>query len=246
MARLPTPIGDTVVLTAGSGAPVVLLPGTNFTSCTWLDVIDTLAAKRRVLAVDLPGQPGLSAPARPREPAAYGQWLPTVLSELGLTDAVLVGHSLGGRIALLGASQGPPVSSLALFNPAGLTRLRVTARVLAETLPWLVRPTPRAAERLVGLMTTRPVPQYLAEWMSLVGRHVRTSLAPAPLSDDVLQRVVVPVRVYAGQHDPFLPGPALAKGAARLRATAVVTVAGAGHLLPHERPELVLSAVGAA
>lgn len=57
-----TEIGATHVVTAGAGEPLVLVPGTNFAAAAWLELVDDLAAMHLVHAIDLPGQPGLSAP----------------------------------------------------------------------------------------------------------------------------------------------------------------------------------------
>lgn len=110
--------------------------------------------------------------------AVYGDWLCDVIDRLDLREVVVVGHSLGAVVALAGAARGAPFAGIVLYNPAGLVRLRVTARVLAATLPWLARPSSFTAERLVRTMTTKAVPDHLVAWMVQVGRHVRTSLTP--------------------------------------------------------------------
>lgn len=245
MDIIPTSSGDTFALAAGSGPPVLLLPGTNFSAATWLEVVTALSEAFRVVALDLPGQPGLSASERPRCAAAYGDWLCDVIRHLELRDAVVVGHSMGAVVALAGAARGAPVSGLVLYNPAGLVRLRVTPRALAVTLPWLTRPSNTTAERLLRTMTTKPVPDHLSAWMALVGRHVHTSLAPPPLPDVALRRVQVPVAVFAAQHDAFLPPALVRRGAGRLPDARFATIADAGHLLPHEQPHQVVSAVRA-
>lgn len=240
-----TSLGETFVLTAGSGAPPVLLvPGTSFTTATWLEVVDALAVSHRVVAVDVPGQPGLSTGQGPAQGAvAYGDWLCALVEEHGLAGGVVVGHSRGGQIALAGAARGANVAGLALFNPAGLFRVRVTPRALLHAVRWMARPSPTTAAALLDTMSTQVVPAHLVDWMTLVGRHVRTSLAPAPLPDAALRRVGVPVRASTGSDDTMVPPGPLERSAARLADVAVHRVDGAGHLLPIERPHLVAEAV---
>ena len=88
------------------------------------------------------------------------------------------------------------------------------------------------------------LPTELAHWTSLVGRHVRTSLAPSPLPTAALAEVRCPVWLVAGRHDPFLPVQRLTDALTRCGGpTAVVVVDTAGHLVPEEAPYEVVRAV---
>ena len=110
------------------------------------------------------------------------------MRSVGADRLVLVGHSLGAAAALAADPAG--VQGLLLLDPAGLTRLRVRPGTLAATLPWLLRPTPARSARLLAHMHAEgraPSPQHF-EWMTLVARNVRTSLAPSPLPGAVLDR----------------------------------------------------------
>lgn len=242
-----TALGATHVLISGSGPGMVLVPGTNFSSATWLDLVAVLAENYTVYAVDLPGQPGLSSPVRPSaKRQVYGHWLTEVLHEVGAIELV-VGHSLGAAVALSAAVHGGPIRRLLLVDPAGIARLRVPPAVLGPTLSWLRSADQRNSARLLQLMLApRATPTHLlVEWMALVGRHVRTSLAPAPLSSRDLERVRdVRVDVLVGRHDIFLPQARLERAIARrLPSAPLEVVDGAGHLLPHERPDAILRRV---
>jgi pimeloyl-ACP methyl ester carboxylesterase len=79
---LPTTQGDTFVIVRGpEGAPaLVLLHGSAFNSVTWMGDVATWASNFRVYAIDLIGQPNLSAPNRPAYGSdAYACWLDDVL-----------------------------------------------------------------------------------------------------------------------------------------------------------------------
>ncbi|MFI6743196.1 alpha/beta fold hydrolase [Nonomuraea sp. NPDC050451] len=75
--------------------------------------------------MDLPGQPGLSDPHRPRRGRSvwYGRKLDEVLTVADLDRAVLVGNSLGAAVAL--AADSPRIAARALVSPAGFVRLTV-------------------------------------------------------------------------------------------------------------------------
>jgi pimeloyl-ACP methyl ester carboxylesterase len=90
-----TSLGPTRVTTVGEGLDVVVLPGTNFSTATSLELLALVGREHRAIGVDLPGQPGLSAGERPRDRNAYGPWLRELVSALALERAVIVGHSFG-------------------------------------------------------------------------------------------------------------------------------------------------------
>jgi pimeloyl-ACP methyl ester carboxylesterase len=243
---VPTSLGDTSVISAGPVGPsVVLLPGTNFCAATCLSLATALAATWSVLVVDLPGQPGLSAPHRPADGlSAYGRWLGEVLDEAAETPAVVVGHSLGGGVAL--ASDSPRIAGRVLIAPAGLVRLRLTAGLLAATMPWLLHATYVNSGRLLRRMHApgyRPT-ATAASWMTQVGRHCRSSLAPAPLPAGTLHRLRgTPIAIASGDHDVFLPPRRLQPAAHRELGVDVRTLVGRGHLVPDEDPASVTTLV---
>ena len=242
---IETSVGSTQGVATGNGdRTVVLLPGTNFATATWLDVISELAARYRVVALDIPGQPGLSASTRPSHRSAYVRWVEEVLEQLGPQAPILLGHSLGAHIAL-SAAAAVSIGGLVLISPAGIIRLRVTPRMLFRSMAWLARRDEASSAALLRMMTTRESPpENLVEWMTLVGKHVRTSLAPSPLPASALGRVNVPCAIRSGSHDVFLPARRLAAAVSTsLTGSLFEVVHGAGHLLPHERPDAVVAAV---
>ncbi|MFH9763312.1 alpha/beta fold hydrolase [Streptomyces anulatus] len=247
-----TPAGVTGVVTAGpeprEGEPaVVLLPGTNMNAALCLPVVEAIARERRVVVLDLPGQPGLSADRRPRAKRSswYGKWLTEALERAVPGPVVVVGHSLGGAVAL--SSDSPQIVGRLLLSSAGLVRLRVPVPLLAATVPWLLRPTVARSAALVRRMAAPGqghVADGLGEWMDLVGRCCRTSLAPPPLPSGLLElRRSVPSLVVAGRCDPFLPPHHLGPAARRRLGAEFRVIEGAGHLLLDESPEAVLVAV---
>jgi pimeloyl-ACP methyl ester carboxylesterase len=242
-----TSLGETHLLVTGRGDTTVLyLPGTNFNAATSLPLLAALAAERRVVAADVPGQPGLSDGARPvgDRMAAYGAWVGELLEHLRADRLALMGHSLGAAIALAARPAG--VAGLVLVDPAGLVRLRVSTAVLAATLPWLLRPTPARSARLLQHMhaaTRRPTDDAV-EWMTLVARGTRTAGAPGPLPAATVSRWrAIPRRVLSGEQDCFLPVPRLQVAVRAQLGTELQTLPVAGHLAPDEQPEMIVAAL---
>lgn len=133
----------------GAGPPVVLVHGLGGSATNWLELMPLLAARRRVLALDLPGF-GETAPPRsttPR-PAALAGVLATFLRGLDAGPVVLVGNSMGGLVSTLVAGEQPDlVHRLVLLAPSlpqagGVPR--VTKVMVGAFLPMLVPAVGRA------------------------------------------------------------------------------------------------------
>ena len=102
----------------GAGPPLVLLHGIGHRWQAWEPVLDRLAAKHDVIAVDLPGF-GKSAPLDgPSGIAEIAAALTAFFGQLGLDRPHVAGNSLGGAIALELAAGGH-VSSATALSPAG-------------------------------------------------------------------------------------------------------------------------------
>src|SRR5947208_9885252 len=100
---VPTREGHTFVVASGDrhAPPLVLLHGSGANSASWISDVSEWSQRFRVYAVDMIGEPGLSAPARPPFASeAYANWLDDVWKGLGLTAASVAGVSLGGWLAL--------------------------------------------------------------------------------------------------------------------------------------------------
>jgi pimeloyl-ACP methyl ester carboxylesterase len=144
-AVLTSALGATHIVVAGQVEPtVVVLPGTNFNAATSTKLAGRFAAQHRTVVVDIPGQPGLSAAQRPKRDRLhqYGAWVDELLPALAGGQVVLVGHSLGAAVALA-ATPTDRVAGLLLLDPAGFIRPRLTGRLMACTLPWILHPNAR-------------------------------------------------------------------------------------------------------
>ena len=120
---------------AGSGPLLVLVHGITSSSRTWERVLPLLAERHTVLAPDLLGHGSSAKPRGDYSLGAYASGLRDLLVALGEPPATVVGHSLGGGIAMQLAYQFPErVERLALVASGGLgTEVNVLLR--AATLP---------------------------------------------------------------------------------------------------------------
>ncbi len=86
--------------------PVVLVHGITESRHMWRPIIEALATDHRVLAVDLRGH-GASADGDSYDPISYASDVVETVSAVGLTDPLLVGHSLGGVVVSAYAAIAP-------------------------------------------------------------------------------------------------------------------------------------------
>src|SRR3954464_345609 len=86
------------VVEIGSGPPIVFVHGLSGSWQNWLEQLPEVAREHRCIAVALPG---FGASPMPREKitiSGYGRWLDSLMAELGLDGAAIVGNSMGGFI----------------------------------------------------------------------------------------------------------------------------------------------------
>src|SRR5215208_2126000 len=106
---------------AGSGPPVVLIHGMVNSSRHWRPVALRLAERHTVIAPDLVGHGDSATPRGDYSLGAHASVIRDLLSALGIERATVVGHSLGGGVAMVFFWQFPErVERLALVSSGGL------------------------------------------------------------------------------------------------------------------------------
>lgn len=119
----------------GSGPVLLLIHGMAGNYDNWQAVMEPLARRHTVIAPDLPGHGGSAPGAGDYSTAAHAVALRDLLIALGHERATIVGHSLGGGIAMLVAFQFPELAErLVLVSSGGLGR-EVSALLRAAALP---------------------------------------------------------------------------------------------------------------
>src|SRR6059036_1184496 len=136
--------------TAGDGPEViVLVHGITGSSETWAEVIPALGEEFTVVAPDLLGHGQSAKPRGDYSLGAYASGLRDLLAAIGHDRATVVGHSLGGGVAMQMAYQFPErCERLVLVSSGGLGR-EVSFLLRAATLPgseWVI---PMLASRRV-------------------------------------------------------------------------------------------------
>jgi pimeloyl-ACP methyl ester carboxylesterase len=144
---------------------VVLIHGLTATHRYWKQNLDALAARRRVIALDLPGFGRSHKPDADYSIDFFVRELVGFLDGIGVARASLVGNSMGGHIAMATALAAPDrVDKLVLVDPAGvhpfpawMLRGAALAFGLAATANRLTRP-PRVPRPFVQALFTAVFP----------------------------------------------------------------------------------------
>lgn len=115
-------IGDIRIrmLERGTGSPLIFLHGLGGSIESWINNLDSMSAKFRAIALDLPGFGQSSKPRINYSISFYRDFLVKFMNHVGLARASIVGSSLGGHIACeLAIAKPNLVDKLVLVSPAG-------------------------------------------------------------------------------------------------------------------------------
>jgi pimeloyl-ACP methyl ester carboxylesterase len=251
------------------GLPLVLLHGFGASTFSWREVIGPLSRDRLVVAFDRPAF-GLTERPVPPYPDGVNPYGATAQSELtlglmhalGIEQAVLVGNSAGGSIALRTALDHPErVAGLVLVDPAVYTGGGTPAWVrpilqlpqVRRIGPLLVR---GIRSRGIELLNTawhdpsRITPDILEgytrplraeDWDRALWELTLTSQEPGLAGR--LEELELPVLVITGEDDRIVPTIESIRLAGEIRGAELVMIPACGHVPHEECPEAFLEAI---
>jgi pimeloyl-ACP methyl ester carboxylesterase len=217
--------------TAGDGPVLLLIHGIAGSSATWDEVLPWVAERYRVVAPDLLGHGGSAKPRGDYSLGAYASGIRDLLGILGHERASVVGHSLGGGVAMQFAYQFPErCERLVLVSSGGLGQeihpiLRAAALPGAEwVLPFLcaagVRDAVNGMARFFGRLGLRAGPDLEEMWRSfnslgdVDGRqafiHTLQTIVDVrgqrvSAADRLYLAAEVPTMIIWGKRDPMIP-----------------------------------------
>jgi 3-oxoadipate enol-lactonase len=243
-----TQIQGLFIETEGDGEPVVCIHGLGGSSNNWTPVMGAFAG-RRVIRFDLPGSARSALPSRKLSIEVYVETIASVLSELKVSKADMVAHSMGTIVAQHLAVKHPElVKSLALFGPllappdagrepirqrAALAREKGVAGVqdIADTIVKGATSDETKAERpvavaLVRESVMRQSPEGYAQSCE--------ALAGAQAAD--VEKIDVPTLLVTGDQDGVGKPDAVKAMGERIAGSKVAVFSGCGHWTTFEKP----------
>jgi 2-hydroxy-6-oxonona-2,4-dienedioate hydrolase len=215
------------------GVPLVVLHGYNG-SCDYFfpHTVPLLAEGRHVIAPDLPGC-GLSDTLPSHTLDSYVQFVVDFLDELRIERADLMGHSMGGLIAIVAAAYHPErVRKLVLVDSAGLPEL-ITPKWLAP-----FKMLTDSSLRQVGLY-----PMFVKIGMRARARREGLQMIQTESVSRYLRSLAVPTLVVWGSRDRVVPLEHGAIMARNIPGARLAIIRGAGHMPFYDKPEQCASLI---
>ena len=260
---------------AAGGPATVLLHGAAGSWTTWTPLLRAADASGSpitdVIAVDLPGWGDSPAPEHVLTPAAASAAVAEVARALGYDRWTLIGHSLGGFVALdLAARESAATLRVGLVSPTGAAVVDAIRRPVrgGVRLPWfagmlLAMRTldllPRDGRTLLATLDARGLFAALSRPLFADPTAVDPSVVHALAAEirprafgravraaarydlDAWRSISCPVRSVQGATDVFVRASDAAAMAQRIPDCRTLTLAGAGHFAAVERPAEVLA-----
>lgn len=250
---------------AGDGPAIVLIHGMAGSSRTWRDVMPSLARSHTVIAPDLLGHGESAKPRGDYSLGAYASGIRDLLGVLGHDRATIVGHSLGGGVAMQFAYQFPHMAErLVLVCSGGLGKevnplLRALSLPGTEyILPAVLAPQLHAVVARLGgifgrfgLRADPFLTEVWAAWSRLTDARAQRAFIHTirAVIDVAGQRVSardrlylaheIPTMIIWGDRDAVIPVSHAHIAHELIPGSRLEVVPNAGHFLPFERPELI-------
>ncbi|OGO50335.1 MAG: hypothetical protein A2148_06630 [Chloroflexi bacterium RBG_16_68_14] len=238
---------------AGRGEEVLLIHGLGASTFSFRYVIPELAQRYRVVALDLKGFGYSGRPSGDYSLTAQAALVRRFMDQLDIERAVVVGHSMGGAVAMRLALGYPErVSRLVLVGSATDQELRHGLRFGRYLRPFLplaaLFTLHRQSFRRLSLRSAVHDPAHLTPEVldgyfrpSRMKGHLRAlgALAAHRRRDEPLapERILQPTLLLWGEHDRWLPPSQGEELARRIPNGRLLLVPSAGHLPLEEQPD---------
>jgi pimeloyl-ACP methyl ester carboxylesterase len=245
----------------GNGPVLLLIHGIAGILENWQAVTEPLARQYTVVAPDLPGHGGSAPSAGDYSLGAFATGLRDLLVALGHERATLVGHSLGGGIAMQFAYQFPEITERLVLVSSGGLGPEVSALLRAAALPGadqFIAVTAALGNTIgskvarglgiLGLRASTDVAVVAGGYASLVDRDRRTAFLATlhgvigtggqrvHAGDRLYLAEGMPVQIIWGERDPIIPVQHARNAHEAMPGSQLEIFKGVGHLPQLEAP----------
>lgn len=223
----------------GEGPAILFIHGTGGSGKTWFNQLRRFASTHKAIAIDLPGYGASELPPDVESVDDYAGFVAEWMEAAGWERPVVVGTSMGGRVALQLALDHPDkVGALVLIDASGLKIEGIpsfsvaSVGVEAFTRALFYRPSPT-----LGRTSTAEPPAWYATMQRLTAKPLRSGMQAR------LDEIRVPTLIVWGEHDRILPAPHAEAFHAGIPGSRLRWIPEAGHVPMIERPGAVNDAI---
>ena len=220
------------------------------TGRTWDLVIREMAGYHRCVAPDLRGWGESDKKADSHDLHTQADDVAAIIASLGLSQYILVGQSMGGKIAqILGARRPNGLKGLVLVAsapPVPIAAPKEQREAMLESYQ-----SPAGVELALSILTSRQLSPELRQQViddtlggSAAAKAAWTQAGMTLDISDIVGNINVPTTVIVGDADKVETEPLLRREfAPRIRGTEFIVLPGVGHLSPLEAPSKLAAAI---
>jgi len=240
----------------GQGTPMVLISGLGYPAWQWHRMVPHLAGHFRVIAFDNRGCGQSASPPGPYTASMLAADTVGLMDALGIQQAVIIGHSMGGFVAQALALEYPDrVSKLILCstNFGGPRHVPITMEAMAVLSDMTSDPVTRFKNGLT--VSTAPgyaerEPEMIQKWLEWrlstpidpVGYQAQMAIGLALVPEQAafenrLAELKVPTLIVFGEHDKVVPPTNAELLMSKISGSKAAILPDAGHFFPIEVPE---------
>ncbi len=264
-AHLPVSGYDIAYTDEGKGKQtIIFIHGLGSYLQAWIKNVDQLKADYRCISIDLPGYGKSSKQPHSGQMTFYAEIVNEFVHELGLSNVIIAGHSMGGQIAITTALQYPNiVEGLVLVAPAGFEKFHkgqkqwfreamtldgvklTTTEAIQNNLASNFYRLPKDAEFMITDRISMRSADDFDAYCYAVAQSVQGMVDNPVLN--YLQDIKVPTLILFGENDNLIPnrflnpGPTIEvakNGASKIKNSKLVMVPKCGHFLMFEKSEV--------
>jgi pimeloyl-ACP methyl ester carboxylesterase len=218
---------------------LLILPGWKRSINEWMPVAQNLSQKYKVILLDLPGFSGQTAfPKKIFGVFEYADFVKQFLAKIKVDKCILLGHSMGGRIGIVLASENKIVKKLLLVDSSGIERKNLYTKIMHVlkiiSLPILMQLPLFIKDKIRNLIGSEDY-KSAGEMRKTLVKVVNQNL------ESILPKIKVPAFIIWGDRDATLPVSQTKIFKKEIIGSKVRIVWGAGHNPHLEKTEQFLS-----
>jgi pimeloyl-ACP methyl ester carboxylesterase len=189
---------------AGSGKPLLFLPGVLFPAKIYNQVLFELSKHYLIIAPDLPCFGNSSIPKQPWDYTNYANFLNYFIDSLKLDNLIIVGHSFGGGIAISLAINNKHISKLILLDPGislnKLSSLQLCYRAFRKTVNQFIY-----MDKSIALMILKEVVMGSILNHIFQLRKIACTIRKSIDTEMIAETIKVPTLILWAKDDDVLP-----------------------------------------